>query len=280
MEDKLVENIEEKSAECGTINSEAYENYHLNGNTDDEKDTAITKYHIRMSKAIRLFRPALLQKLADNGFEIEYGDNEPGIIEIPSLLHPSNTDAALGVFWMNNHTFRQLSLVEIFEKIQGFMEKFPVHVILLENYEECETSCNPSILCGFWAYLVLNYESGCIPLRNEQDLILCLISLARREQIKDKAPSLARIKEKCENSKDFQRFFVQGLINCGEKKAEMLIQAFSSPFTLMEDLAINQGRKILKIEGFGPRFVADNIMLLTKNMANSVPHKENFSFQD
>lgn len=223
------------------------------------------QFEIRMSKALSLFRQDLITKLTENKFHIQFGDLDPCIMEIPSTL--KNEREVVGVFWLNHHSFKQLTLEIIFEKIAGFMEQYLVHILLLENFQQCESACEPSLMCGFWAYLALNWGCGCLPLRGEDDLVLCLISLAKREQLRDKAPSLARIKEKTESIEAARSFFLQGLINCGEKKAGQLLHYFKDPISIIQDLVDNQGRQIQALEGFGPRFVEDNCELLTKDCA-------------
>jgi hypothetical protein len=102
---------------------------------------------------------------------------------------------------------------------------------------------------------------GMIPTRNHSDTTYCLISLAKREQIEDNPPDLSRLSAKSPYLAKIQQHFIEGLLQCGSKKALILLQSFNTPKEIVSTI-INHPEKILKIKGFGKKFLEQNRELL------------------
>ena len=88
-------------------------------------------------------------------------------------------------------------------------------------------------------------------------------SIAKRVQIEDKAPVLSRNKSKMPYLHDAQTFFIEGLLNCGPKKAKLLLKEMDVPDEIIQCI-LKYPEKIESIKGFGEEFISQNNNMLKK----------------
>src|SRR5690606_8613633 len=111
------------------------------------------------------------------------------------------------------------------ENIVQFGMDHPDGVIILENY----TRFGEKKRQLFWDFLLGIYNRGgnqilsSLPTKNTEESVMVMKSIAKREQIEDRPPTLARPKNKSGMLAEAQRHVLEGLLNCGLKKAEELL---------------------------------------------------------
>jgi ERCC4-type nuclease len=110
----------------------------------------------------------------------------------------------------------------LFEQLIRLSETFECPIIILEDfermflrYEEQKTS-----LYGAMIYCAYKLGIPIIPTRDYKDTAIILKSIAKREQIKDNAPLLARSAPKTLSFEERQEFLLEGLFLTGKKKAK------------------------------------------------------------
>nr|WP_147664619.1 hypothetical protein [Candidatus Prometheoarchaeum syntrophicum]QEE17734.1 hypothetical protein DSAG12_03572 [Candidatus Prometheoarchaeum syntrophicum] len=121
----------------------------------------------------------------------------------------------------------------------GFSESYASPIIILQGYPKCLEGKDPKIclaIRGTFMKLFLDEGVGVLPTRSLLDTALCLRSVAKRVQIIDKPPSLARIKPKFPKLIDAQRFFLEGLMVSGPKTAINLSDNFESVFNVIKGI--------------------------------------------
>jgi hypothetical protein len=115
--------------------------------------------------------------------------------------------------------------------ILSFSESYESPIIILQGYPKCMDGKDLKIslaIRGTFMKLFLDEGVGVLPTRSLLDTALCLRSIAKRVQIVDNPPSLARIKPKFSQLIDAQRFFLEGLMVSGPKTAINLSDSFES----------------------------------------------------
>ena len=147
-------------------------------------------------------------------------------------------------------------------------------IIIAEGYGNEDRSIDPLLIAGFMILIVQQEKVGITPTRDVADTALCIRSMAVREQIKDRAPTMGRPKSHFATIKDAQLFLVEGLINCGPKKAEILLDHCSTPAELFT-VFFEDPSLITNINGFGDRFLDDNQQLLAANFVEPKNNNEN-----
>lgn len=162
------------------------------------------------------------------------------------------------------------SIDTIKNTIEAFLKQFPEHVLLVEGLTRFGQK-KLQIIQELMLYLFLNYNLGMIPTRNLDETIACIIGLARREQLHDKPPQLHRVKPKARGIHDSQETLIEGFIQCGPTKAEILMHEFQSPMDIFESI-INNSSKWKQIGGIGPQFLAQNQILLGKILSKKTSH--------
>ena len=164
----------------------------------------------------------------------------------------------------------------LFEQLNRLKATFKHPLIVLEDFEKMfergEYFMPP--LYGAMCYCAYKIGIPIIPTRDYKDTAIVLRSIARREQIRDKAPILARTCPKGMDHKERQIFLLEGLYQTGQAKGEQLLEHFATPFAVFEailDTTIERtssGRpkgltgKFGDIKGFGPKFIQTNQELL------------------
>ena len=123
--------------------------------------------------------------------------------------------------------------------IISFSESYESPIIILQGYPKCLDGKDPKIVLairGVFMKLFLDEDLGVLPTRSLLDTALCLRSIAKRIQIVDRPPSLARIKPKYETLIDAQHFFLEGLKVSGPKTAINLSDNFESVFDVIKGI--------------------------------------------
>jgi ERCC4-type nuclease len=203
-------------------------------------------------------RKDLLKNLDLQNISYDFTIKESTVIEITK-------DA--GIFLFNHDNFYNHELIELIEQYEEFTKKYKKQILIVEGWVKLISNADSktlNLIIGLELYLAQRYHKGVIPTRSDSDLVLVIKSMAKREQIEDKPPTLARIKPKFATIFDAQKFIIEGLINTGPKKAEILINNLNTPFNIINNI-IDDEDKVLSINGFGREFIKDNKILLLKN---------------
>jgi len=213
----------------------------------------------------------LIHPLQELSCKIEYSEEL-----IPSVVEISE-----------NVAFCILSKVELPKNMSDFSSLSPKITAFLDEYDQpfLIVQMTPKAwnkmdsrvslgLLGLFIRLFLEDNQGVLPTRHMNDTALCIKSLAKRVQISDNPPVLARIKPKAKTLFDAQKTLVQGLMVCGPKKSESLCDIFASPLDIF--LGIQQSSifytktgnpkgvdgEFADIEGFSWSFLLENQELL------------------
>ncbi len=153
-----------------------------------------------------------------------------------------------------------------YEAIDEFLTDYPDGQIVCHTYPRDTLDISA---IGLFMKIFIEFGTGVIPTINSDHTAYCIKSLAKRIQIKDKPPTMGRIKPKFKTIKDAQIYFVQGLYDCGPKKAEKLMKNYASiedilhSFTAKpEEFLMGTTKSISRIKDFGPIFEKKNKKLL------------------
>ena len=102
-----------------------------------------------------------------------------------------------------------------------------------------------------------------LPVRHE-DMGVVILQYARRVQFPCDHRVQGRYKPKMESIEDQRLFLLAGLINCAEKKSEILMEKFPMPYDVFRNVLENP-EKVTQFKGFGPDFITTNTRLLNKD---------------
>lgn len=203
--------------------------------------------------------PGLVALLRQQSFNCELVDYSPNVIGLP----PNG--------WLFYLTGKDLTTAasqnRVRENIIQFGVSHPEGVIILENY----TLFGEKKRQLFWDFLLGIYDHGgsqilaALPTKNTEESVMIIKSIAKREQIEDRPPTIARPKNKSGMLADAQRHFLEGLLNCGSKKAEELLEVFDSPQAVIRAILYHP-EKVMEIKGFGEKFLAQNTQLLGERL--------------
>jgi hypothetical protein len=109
---------------------------------------------------------------------------------------------------------------------------------------------------------------GFIAPNNPEEVAHTIKTLAKRIQIEDNPPILGRVSKTTTYLWQAQEFLIEGLINCGPKKAQLLLEEFDSPYAIVEAI-MKFPERILQIKGFGEKFIESNQNLLKSFYPNN-----------
>ncbi len=201
----------------------------------------------------------LIDQLEKLDFYIEKKEIGKNFVQIP----PNG-----GVLILKSKNLDGKSLLSNMDKkIKEFSNLIPNGVIIFENFNRLGVK-KRELVQKILFKQILNSEStfnGIIPTRNPSETALCIKSIAKREQIEDLPPILSRIKRKSKYLSDYQIFFIEGLLQCGTKKAKALLKVFDSPQEIINAILYDPV-KISEIKGFGKKFIGINQKLLQNNL--------------
>ncbi len=194
------------------------------------------------------------------------------ILEIPAIL-PSLHGNNGFIFYLSSDDFKtQTKRDNLLSAIQTFSSNFPQGIILIDAYNRLGVknkqfvSSIPKILINLSSTLSKDntlYIPPIIPTRNLSDCCHFLRVFAKRLQVVDNPPTLSRVKSKPYLVYDAQKTLVEGLMNCGPKKAALLLKHFDSPREIIYAI-LNAPDLITSIKGFGKEFIEQNQEMLSK----------------
>ncbi|MHA1612920.1 MAG: hypothetical protein ACTSYU_12760 [Promethearchaeota archaeon] len=198
----------------------------------------------------------VMTELMNQSAEILTVDHDSGLILIP----PSG--AALYIAAPDLGTSKKTA------QLQSRIEEFFIHhvwgVIILEGFHRWGDKKRNSIQKMMLSIFLSQTDSACpilMPSRNAGDSAEILMRIAKREQIEDLHPILSRPRAKTVLLSKAQEYLIEGLLNCGSKKAKKLLTEFDSPNAIIWAILENP-EKFDDIKGFGKKFVKDNSKLL------------------
>ena len=199
--------------------------------------------------------PSLIQSMQEAEFHLTYTDFGQNIIEIPPK-------GAVLLYTAKNLSFSKNSANNNLQ-FQKFVAKYADGVVLIEGFERFGEKKRHFIQHLFLQYGVKHqaHFPGLIPTRSVKDTVACLQGIARREQRVDLPPALSRVKTASKYLYKAQEFFIEGLLQCGPKKAKTLLLQFDTPWAIIQAI-INTPEKIVNIKGFGQQFITKNRPLL------------------
>ncbi len=201
----------------------------------------------------------LVEQLEKLDFYIERKEIGKNFIQIP----PNG-----GVLILKSKNLDVKSLLsDMDKKMNIFFNLIPNGVIIYENFNrlgEKKRKLIQKILYNQIFYSGSTFN-GIIPTRNPSETALCIKSIAKREQVEDIPPVLSRTKRKSKYISDYQVFFIEGLLQCGTKKAKTLLKVFDTPQEIINAI-LHHPDKISQIKGFGKKFIEINQKLLQNNL--------------
>ncbi len=217
---------------------------------------------------------------------IVFSEKVGNAIDLPALrkkmgLIEISEDVAVLLISKNSLPNEIADFGEFKNFILGFSESYESPIIILQGYPKCLDGKDPKIVLairGTFMKLFLDEGFGVLPTRSLLDTALCLRSIAKRVQIIDKPPSLARIKPKFSGLIDAQRFFLEGLMLSGPKTAVNLSENFESVWDVISGIKESEiiftktGNPkgvvgpIEEVEGSSIEFVRQNRIMLFENL--------------
>ena len=201
----------------------------------------------------------LIEQLEKLDFCIEKKEIGRNFIQIP----PNG-----GVLILKSKDLDGKSLLSDMDKnMKEFFNLIPNGVIIYENFNRLGGKKRKLIQKLLYNQIFSSESTfnGIIPTRNPSETALCIKSIAKREQIEDLPPILSRTKRKSKYLSDYQVFFIEGLLQCGTKKAKALLKVFDTPQEIFNTI-LHDPDKISQIKGFGKKFIETNQKLLQNNL--------------
>jgi hypothetical protein len=213
----------------------------------------------------------LIRPLQEISCKIEYSDDlVPSVVEI-------SEEVAFCILSKVELPKDMADFSVLSPKIHAFLDEYTYPFLIIQltpkAWREMDSRVSLGLL-GLFIRLFLGDRQGILPTRHVKDTALCIKSLAKRVQISDKPPVLARIKPKAKTLFDAQKTLVEGLMLCGPKKSQSLCDIFASPLDIF--LGIHQSSVIYTstgnpkgvegefsdIEGFSWEFLLQNQEML------------------
>jgi len=161
----------------------------------------------------------------------------------------------------------------LFEQLIRLKDTYPTPILILEGLNDNvfeNTGMKIASIYGALAYIAYKMEIAIIPTRNLEDTAIVIERVAYREQIRDGATILSRRAPKAMSTKERRKFIIEGLVDLGPKKADLLIEEFKTPHQVIKAIKHTEiiytrtgnpkGIKgpLEKISGFGWKFVEKN----------------------
>lgn len=173
----------------------------------------------------------------------------------------------------------------LFEQIERLIETYDQPILLLEDinsaFERPEWKKRKKHVYGALTYIFLRRQVPVIPTSRMSESAIVINRIASWTQEEHDDPIIARKSPKKRSLEDNQLFFLQGLLNTGQKKARFLLERFDGcPQKVIEGIL---NSKVLytrtgnpkgiegefeKLEGFGPKYILSNQELLQPSKRN------------
>ena len=165
----------------------------------------------------------------------------------------------------------------LFEQLLRLKETYQNPILILEGLNDDvfeNTGMKISSIYGALSFISYKLGISVIPTRNLEDTIIAIERVAYREQVKDSMPLLSRKAPKGMSVEDRRSYIIEGLIDCGPKKAKILSEKFKTPFNVLkaikdtEILYTRTGNPkdvkgpLKELTGFGWKFVQKNKEIL------------------
>ncbi len=167
----------------------------------------------------------------------------------------------------------------LFEQLLRLKECYSNAILILEGLNDKVLNRTNMRLSSIYAILAkISYVMGIavISTRNLEDTVILIERIAYREQIKKGETLFARSNPKGMSKEDRKIFIVEGLINCGPKKAKELIQVFGTPYNVFKAIkktnivytragnpkGIEGPIKDVGLTGFNWKFIQENKPLI------------------
>ncbi len=205
----------------------------------------------------------VMTELPNQSTEILTVDHDSGLILIP----PGG--AVLYITAPDMGTSKKATQIE--SRIEEFFLHHIWGVVILEGFHRWGEEKRKTIQKIMLSIFLSQTESACpimMPSRNAKDSAEILTRIAKREQIEDLPPTLSRSRAKTVLLAKAQEYLIEGLLNCGRKKAKKLLTEFDSPIAIIRALLENP-EKFDDIKGFGKKFVENNRQLLGQCLLSS-----------
>ncbi|NVM02802.1 MAG: hypothetical protein HWN67_10725 [Candidatus Helarchaeota archaeon] len=164
----------------------------------------------------------------------------------------------------------------LFEQLMRLSETYELPILLIENLKAAfKSQMDPASIYGVITSIAQRNRIPIIPTLNYKDTVLALKRMVIREQKEEEEPFIiARRAPKTMSHEERQTFYLEGLYNIGPKRAQQLLDAFSTPngvhkaikntkilYTKTGKLKGIEG-ELCKVKGIGPNFVIKNKKLL------------------
>ncbi len=167
----------------------------------------------------------------------------------------------------------------LFEQMDRLIETYEQPILILEDissaFERTEWKKRKKHVYGALTYIFLRRQVPIVPTTKMSETAIVLNRIASWIQEEHTDPLIARKSPKKRSVRDNQLYFLQGLHKTGQKKAEILLDAFDeSPKKVLsailksEVLYTRTGNPkgiegpLQNIEGFGPKYLIENQRLL------------------
>ena len=159
----------------------------------------------------------------------------------------------------------------LFDQIVRMKDVYDIVVLCIEDFDLMfyRYPDKVNVFYGALASLSL-FGVSIIPIQNEYALARLVFSMAKKEQDPDDSHEpIARANPKNKSWKARRLYFIQGLINVGGKKANILLSRFGTPYNVIKSIAdtLCTEKKITDgpfkvLDGFGVKFILENKKLL------------------
>ena len=176
------------------------------------------------------------------------------------------TGADLIASIMDNRLFEQIDrLIETYEQPILILEDFP------SAFERVEWKKRKKHVFGALTYIFLRRQLPVVPTSSISETAILLNRIASWTQEEKTDPLIARKSPKKRTLRDDQLYFLQGLYNTGQKKGEILMNAFNNnPKEVIDSILDTEvlytktgnpkglNGPMSELEGFGPKYVLKN----------------------
>ena len=184
----------------------------------------------------------------------------------------------------------------LFLQLEKLRATFPVPILILETPKKMFFSrafWNENAIYGALVYVAYKMHIPIIPTIDEDDTAQVIYQLALNEQNLlshwDVTKTLGRIASnstKHQFLREDQRYFLEGLVDVGEKKAKKYLEILGTPINVLQGImqtAIETTKKgtpkaisglMASFKGTGPKLVARNQRLLTTSYKMNKKNKD------
>ena len=165
----------------------------------------------------------------------------------------------------------------LFEQLVRLKDAYSTPILIIEGLNDKvinNTGMNITSIYGALAFISYKLGISVIPTRHLSDTAITIERIAYREQVKDDSPIFSRRAPKSISKEERRAFIIEGLVDTGPKKAQILIEKFKTPyrvFKAVRDTEITFTKNgnpkgirgpLEQLSGFGWKFIQKNKSLL------------------